>query len=87
MSNERIKDLLSQLQNEIRKTGLDDETRSIVSDLDADIHDLIDPTTEQSDAESIVERAQALEANFATEYPAAERFMREVIDALVRMGV
>jgi len=87
MSNERIKDLLSQLQNEIRKTGLDDETRSIVSDLDADIHDLIDPTTEQSDTESIVERAQALEANFATEYPAAERFMREVIDALVRMGV
>jgi len=87
MSNKQIRDLLEKLQAEIRKTGLDDETRNLVRNLDADIHDLLDPEKEQTDADSIVERAQELEANFATEYPAAERFMREVIDALVRMGI
>jgi hypothetical protein len=34
-----------------------------------------------------VDRAKELEAEFATKHPAAERFMREVIDALVRMGI
>jgi len=87
MSNEQIKDLLARLQDEIKKTGLDDETREMVRALDADIHDLIDPSSEQSDPGSIVERAKELEANFASEYPAAERFVREVIDALVRMGI
>ena len=28
-----------------------------------------------------------MEAEFATKHPAAERFMREVIDALVHMGI
>ena len=87
MSNEQIRDLLTRLQAEIKKTGLDEETRGLVRNLDADIHDLLDPEKEQTDAESIVERAQEIEANLAAEYPAAERFMREVIDALVRMGI
>ena len=52
-----------------------------------DLYDLIDPDHQQSDAGQIVERAKALEANFASGYPGAERFLREVIDALVRMGI
>jgi len=87
MSNEHIRELLAKLREEIRKTGLDDETRNMVRSLDADIHDLIDPDHQQSDAGQIVERAKALEANFASGYPGAERFLREVIDALVRMGI
>lgn len=87
MSNEQIRDLLARLQDEIRKTGLDDETREMVRALDADIHDLMNPETELADSGSIVERAKELEASFASEYPAAERFVREVIDALVRMGI
>jgi hypothetical protein len=35
----------------------------------------------------LIDRAKEVEAGFATRYPAAERFMREVIDALVRMGI
>lgn len=87
MSNQRIKELLDRLQDEINKTEPDEETRKLASELDADIHKLIAPDAEQADTSRIVERAKALEANFATEYPAAERFMREVIDALVRMGI
>ena len=87
MSNEHIRELLGKLREEIKKTGLDDETRAMVKSLDADIHDLIDSDHEQPDASQIVERAKALEADFASGYPGAERFLREVIDALVRMGI
>ena len=89
MSTEQIKDLLTRLQEEIQKTELDDETRQLVRQLDTDIHDLMvtDTDTDQQETHSIVERAKALETNFATDHPAAEGFMREVIDLLVRMGI
>lgn len=87
MSNRDIRQLLTELQEEIQKTELDPETRSAVQKLDADIHDLLDPDTDQGDTDSVLKRARLLETNFATEYPTVERFMREVIDLLVRMGI
>jgi len=87
MSTEQIKELLTRLQEEIQKTELDDETRELVRQLDTDIHDLIVTDTDQQETNSIVERAKVLESNFATDHPAAEGFMREVIDLLVRMGI
>jgi len=87
MSTEQIKNLLTQLQDELRKTELDDETRDLVRALDADVHDLLSEEAAQADTSSIVKRAKELEADFATDHPAAERFMREVIDMLVRMGI
>jgi len=87
MSTEQIKELLTRLQEEIQKTELDDETRELVRQLDTDIHDLIVTDSNQQETNSIVERAKELETNFATDHPAAEGFMREVIDVLVRMGI
>ncbi len=87
MSNKEIKDLLGKLRDEIENTELDDETLSLVRDLDADIDDLLDPEGVRAETESVLEKARALETNFATEYPSIERFMREVIDVLVRMGI
>ncbi len=87
MSKEQIKDLLAKLQDELRETDLDDETRTLVHNLDTDIHNLLTPSTDEADAGSVVKRAKKLEANFATDHPAIERFMRELIDVLVRMGV
>jgi hypothetical protein len=87
MSTEQIRGLLAELQEEIHKTELDDETRSLVRQLDTDIQGLLGTDADQAEAGSVVTRAKALEANFATDHPAAERFMREVIDALVRMGI
>ena len=34
----------------------------------------------------VLEQAKMLEARFATDHPVAERFMREVIDTLVKLG-
>jgi hypothetical protein len=87
MSNNEIRQLLAKLQDEIQKTDLDVETRSLVQKLDADIHELLESDTVGAKTNSVVERAKALETNFASEHPAAERFMREVIDTLVRMGI
>ena len=87
MSNKEIKDLLHKLRGEIGKTELDDETLSLVRDLDADIDDLLDPEGDRAETDSVLEKARELETNFATEHPSIERFMREVIDVLVRMGI
>lgn len=87
MSNEKIRELLARLQDEIQKTDLDDDTRLKVKELDSDIHDLIGAETDQAESDSVLSRANLLEANFATEHPTAERIVREVIDTLVRMGI
>ena len=87
MSNREIKDLLGKLRAEIGKTELDADTLSLVRDLDADIDDLLDPEGDRAETDSVLEKARELETNFATEHPSIERFMREVIDVLVRMGI
>ena len=84
MSKQRIRELLGQLREEIRNTDIDGELQQMMNDLDADIDGVIE---NDADVDAVIHRAKALEANFATSYPAAERFVREVIDLLVRMGI
>ena len=87
MSNKKIRQLLAKLHDEIQKTAVDPDTRSLMRELDSDVHDLLNSNTDTADTDFLLERAKLLEAEFATSHPAAERFMREVIDALVRMGI
>ena len=87
MSNTEIRELLARLQEEIQKTELDDETRSLVKELDSDIQGLLDTQGDRTETDSVVEKARELETNFAADHPTIERFMREVIDVLVRMGI
>ena len=84
MGKDRIRELLAQLREEIRSTDVDDELRQRINDLDKDIHGVIE---NDEDVNALIDRAKEMEAGFATRHPAAERFMREVIDALVRMGI
>jgi predicted RNA-binding Zn ribbon-like protein len=84
MSKERIRELLTQLREELGKTDIDADLEKLIGDLDDDIHSAID---DDDDVNAVVERAKELEAGFATNYPTAERVMREVIDTLVRMGI
>ena len=87
MSTEQIKKLLAELQQEIQTTELDEDTRSLVRQLDLDIQQVLEADDDSTESGSVLRRAKELEASFATEHPTAERFMREVIDVLVRMGV
>jgi hypothetical protein len=84
MSNERIKKLLAQLREELDSTDVDDDLQKLMGELDDEIHGVIES---DADVNALVDRAKELEAEFATKHPAAERFMREVIDALVHMGI
>ena len=84
MSNERIKKLLAQLREELESSDVDDDLQKLMGELDDEIHGVIE---NDADVNALVDRAKEMEAEFATKHPAAERFMREVIDALVRMGI
>ncbi len=86
MSKERIKELLGQLREELRTTDIDEEVERLLSELDDDIDNVIDED-DDVDLSEVIERAKEVEASFATNYPTAERFVREVIDLLVRMGI
>ena len=84
MSKERIKELLGQIREEIGTTDVDDELEKLMSDLDDEIDNVVD---ENADVSAVIDRAKEVEANFATQHPNAERFIREVVDLLVRMGI
>ena len=88
MSDQNIKELLARLQQELENAdSIDDETRELVRDLDEDIHRLVDPESDLDDFDSVVDRATAIETRFAIEHPRAERFLREIINALGRVGI
>lgn len=87
MSNDEIRQLLEKLQTEIKNTRVDEETRALVKQLDTDIHELLGAESQSADSDSVLKRARSLEANFASDHPTAERFMREVIDTLGKMGI
>jgi hypothetical protein len=87
MSNEKIHELLTELHKELPRTSVDDETRSLIQELESDIQRMRDADEAPTDSSTVLEKAQQLESTFATNHPAAERFMREIIDLLVKMGM
>ncbi len=87
MSNEKVRELLAKLHDEVQNTEVDAATRSSLRKLDSDIHDLLNSSTPETKITLVLERAERLEALFAIRHPTVERFMREVIDALVKIGV
>ena len=87
MSKSEIRNLLAKLRDEMRTAELDDETRSLVRELDSDIHDLLGSDRSEAEVASVLNRAKALEANFATEHPITMRILSEVIESLARMGI
>jgi enamine deaminase RidA (YjgF/YER057c/UK114 family) len=90
MSKERIKELLTQLREEIRETDIDEELEQLLAGLDEDIETAIDDSAGVDavvDIDDFMDSAKELEASFATEHPTAVRVVREAIDLLVRMGI
>ena len=87
MENSELRELLNRLRGEIQQSELDNETRQLMSDLDVDIHDLLDPETPEVEAGPILERAREIDANFRAEHPTAIRILNEVMASLARMGI
>jgi hypothetical protein len=86
MSEKNLNELLTELNDALEKIEeIDPETRALVKDLDEDINRLLE--SGEDDFDSVVERAQSIQTHFALEHPVAERFVREIIDALSRVGI
>ena len=86
MSDKNLNELLSELNQALEKIDeIDPATRELVKDLDEDINRLLESGDE--DIEGVVNRAQVIETKFALEHPVAERFLREIIDALSKVGI
>jgi hypothetical protein len=83
MSANRIRELLKELDGELRRTDdLDAETRAMLADL-GERMDAGDPGNE----DSIRDSARELESRFAASHPTAERLAREIADLLTKMGI
>ncbi len=87
MSNEKVRELLAKLHDEVQKTDVDAATRSSLRKLDSDIHDLLKSPASETQITLVLERAERLETRFAIRHPTVERFMREAIDTLTNIGV
>lgn len=86
MSQEKIKGLLQQLQQELSATTeADAETLALVKQLDSDIDQWLEAAEDVNSP--VMDDAIALEARFAANHPVAERLIREVIDTLGRIGI
>lgn len=87
MSEQRIKELISELLSELRDTdGVDEQMVATVGQLESDISDLVDPEVDSTDSTAL-EDAIALEAIFAANHPVAEKIIRELINSLSRIGI
>ena len=86
MTDKNLNELLTELNDALESIEeIDPETRELVKDLDEDINRLLE--SGEQDVEGVVDRAQTLETRFALEHPVAERFFREIIDALSMVGI
>ncbi|MCH2355613.1 MAG: DUF4404 family protein [Pseudomonadales bacterium] len=87
MSEQRIKELLEELRGELQRTdGVDEALLASVRTLESNIGDLVDPAVD-SDENTVLDDAIALEAVFAASHPVAEKIIRELINSLSRIGI
>ena len=87
MSEERIKELLQELVQEVEETpSMDKEVLGLVQQLKAGVHDLIDPEVSTED-NTVMDDAIALEALFATNHPVVEKIIRELVNTLSKIGI
>lgn len=88
MPDPGMKDLMSRLHSAL--AGVDKvnpELMSLVRQLDGDLHRLMHEEDKEGSRQTMLDRAASLETRFASEHPRAEQVLREIVEALGRMGV
>jgi hypothetical protein len=88
MNQENLKELLNSLNEALENTDqVDAETLALVQELDEEIHRLTEAGAQADDVEGVLDQAKSMETRFAVDHPVAERFLREIIEALSRIGI
>ena len=88
MSEHDLKEMLNRLNDALENTErVDEETLALVRELDEEIHRLTEAGAKPGEVEGVMDQAKSMETRFAVDHPVAERFLREIIDALSRVGI
>lgn len=88
MNENNLKELLRQLHQALEKTdSVDPDTLKQVRELDEEVNRLLESGSEGEEYDNVVDQAKAVETRFAVDHPVAERFLREIIEALSRVGI
>lgn len=87
MNTEQIKSTIRTLHERLEGArSIDSETRELLGQLDRDLHRLL--ATEPSEAEAgFQERLEAMAADFDSRHPQLAAVLRELGDALARVGI
>ena len=87
MTEQNLKKLLNKLHDALENTEkVDSETLKLVQDLDEDINRFLEADSDD-DVDNVMDRAKSVETRFAVDHPVAERFLREIIDTLAKVGI
>ncbi|MEO6354285.1 MAG: DUF4404 family protein [Burkholderiaceae bacterium] len=89
MNTNDLKQTLIKLHANLESSeNVDPELKEILQALDKDIQALLDKDeTDGSIAGELVDRSQAISAQFAAEHPQLEQVLRELGQILNRMGI
>lgn len=90
MTTEEMKAALRQLHSELAtKETIDPETRDLLRTLELDIHSALDqPESETApDTSDLTTRLDSMAAQFETDHPQIAPVLRQVGDALARIGI
>lgn len=88
MTDQKLTELLNSLRETLEQTDkVEPETLALVRQLDEEIHRLTKGTAQAEDVDSVLDQAKTMETRFAVDHPVAERVLREIIDALSRVGI
>lgn len=86
MSDQEIRRTLTRLHQELEDADhVEPGLKSLLKEVDADIHKLLGTSGEAP--EGLRERVEDLVAQFAAVHPQAERFLRELVDSLGKLGI
>ncbi|PCJ23002.1 MAG: hypothetical protein COA96_12875 [SAR86 cluster bacterium] len=87
MTEQRVKELISELLAELKQTeGVNEDMVSTVNRLESDINDLVNPEIDTQE-NTVMDDVIALEAIFTANHPVAEKIIRELINSLSRIGI
>lgn len=84
-----IKSTLRDLHQSLEQAGpIDPETRELLSQLDQDLHRVLAAREEVREEEAgLQERLEAVAAGFDSRHPQLSAILREIGDALSRVGI
>ena len=87
MSIEKVKELLEQLREELKKTNenLDSQTQQKMSQLDKEVQSML--ANQNLQQQDLYDGIMQLEYGFLTEHPKTANLMRGIVDLLSKTGI